>query len=61
MVFFDSGIGGTSIWKEIQKLLPKESTIYLADSKYAPYGEKTKQEIINLSVKNTEILIKKRL
>jgi len=34
---FDSGIGGTSIWKEIHKLMPQESTIYLADSKNAPY------------------------
>ncbi len=56
---FDSGIGGTSIWKEIIKLLPNEQTIYLADSKNAPYGEKSKGEIIALCVKNTELLISK--
>ncbi|MGV6844981.1 MAG: glutamate racemase, partial [Lutibacter sp.] len=56
---FDSGIGGTSIWKEINNLLPFENTIYLADSINAPYGEKSPQEIINLSIKNTELLIKK--
>ena len=54
---FDSGIGGTSIWKEIHQLLPNENTIYLADSKNAPYGLKTKQEIIELSYKNTEFLL----
>ena len=54
---FDSGIGGTSIWKEIQELLPNENTIYLADSKNAPYGQKTKDEIIALSIKNTELLL----
>lgn len=54
---FDSGIGGTSIWKEINILLPSENTIYLADSKNAPYGEKTKEEIITLSCKNTEYLL----
>lgn len=54
---FDSGVGGTSIWKEIQHLLPKENCIYLADSKNAPYGEKTADEIIGLSVKNTELLL----
>ena len=43
---FDSGVGGTSIWKEIHRLLPNEHTIYLADSKYAPYGNKTSEEII---------------
>ncbi|MEI7509142.1 MAG: glutamate racemase [Flavobacterium sp.] len=56
---FDSGIGGTSIWKEIHQLLPNEDTIYLADSKNAPYGEKSKEEIIYLSSKNTELLLSK--
>ena len=56
---FDSGIGGTSIFKEIKALLPHEHTIYLADSFNAPYGNKSKQEIIDLSIKNTELLIAK--
>ncbi len=55
---FDSGIGGTSIWREIHQLLPDEKTIYLADSKNAPYGQKSKQEIIALSMKNTDLLLK---
>ncbi|MFC2110411.1 glutamate racemase [Bacteroidota bacterium] len=55
---FDSGIGGISIWKEILQLLPNENTIYLADSKNAPYGQKSKEEIIALCIKNTEFLIK---
>ena len=54
---FDSGVGGTSIWKEINALLPYENTVYLADSKNAPYGNKTKDEIIALSIKNTEYLL----
>ncbi len=54
---FDSGIGGTSIWSEIHQLLPDEKTIYLADSKNAPYGQKSKKEIIALSCKNTELLL----
>lgn len=56
---FDSGVGGTSIWKEIHALLPNENTIYLADSKYAPYGDKGKEKIIELSIKNTKLLLKK--
>ena len=56
---FDSGVGGTSIWKELNTLLPFENTIYLADSKNAPYGKKTKEEIIALSKKNTELLLEK--
>lgn len=55
---FDSGVGGTSIWKEIKTLLPNENIIYLSDSKNAPYGEKSEQAIIDLSIKNTEFLLK---
>jgi len=54
---FDSGVGGTSIWRQIHDLLPNENTIYLADSKNAPYGYKSKDEVIWLSSKNTEYLL----
>jgi len=56
---FDSGVGGTSIWKELVQLLPNENTMYLADSKNAPYGIKSKKEILRLSIKNTEKLLEK--
>jgi len=55
--FFDSGVGGTSIWSEVAQLLPYENSIYLADSKNAPYGEKSVDMIISLSKKNTEKLL----
>ncbi|HLN96667.1 MAG TPA: glutamate racemase [Flavobacterium sp.] len=54
---FDSGVGGTSIWREIHRLLPHENTIYLADSANAPYGQRSKEEIVALSKKNTDLLI----
>lgn len=54
---FDSGVGGTSIWQEINKLLPFENTIYLADSINAPYGNKSSEEITALSLKNTKKLL----
>ena len=56
---FDSGVGGLSIWKEINQLLPREHTVYLADSANAPYGRRSKEQIIALCVKNTELLIDK--
>lgn len=56
---FDSGIGGSSIWAAIHQLMPFESTLYLADSKNAPYGEKSKDEIIALSIKNTNFLLER--
>ncbi len=55
--FFDSGVGGLSIWKEVHCLLPNEHSIYLADSANAPYGYHTEEEIIALCIKNTEFLI----
>lgn len=54
---FDSGVGGSSIWKEIHQLMPNENTLYLADSKNAPYGHKSELEIIDLSIKNTNFLL----
>ena len=44
--FFDSGVGGLSVWREIIKLLPHEHTIYYADSLHCPYGTKSPDEII---------------
>jgi len=55
---FDSGVGGLSIWKELHQLMPFENTLYLADSLNAPYGNKSVDEILSLSIKNTETLIK---
>ncbi|QXH46186.1 glutamate racemase [Pseudomonas xanthosomatis] len=37
----DSGVGGLSVLAEIQRLLPNESLLYVADSGHVPYGEKT--------------------
>ncbi|NOU39647.1 MAG: glutamate racemase [Methylotenera sp.] len=42
---FDSGVGGISVLQHIHALLPFEPLLYVADSKYAPYGNKTPAEI----------------
>ncbi len=54
---FDSGLGGISILKEIHKRLPSEHLIYIADSAYAPYGDKDKQSILQRSQKVVEYLL----
>lgn len=41
----DSGVGGLSVLKHIRELLPHENLIYFADSKHAPYGNKTPKQI----------------
>lgn len=44
---FDSGIGGLSVFREIRKLLPEHGYIYYSDSAHCPYGEKSKEYIID--------------
>ncbi len=48
---FDSGVGGTTILKELIKLLPNENFLYYGDSGNAPYGQKTTEEIQKLCCK----------
>ena len=42
---FDSGVGGLSVLAEIRRQLPAESLLYVADSAYVPYGEKSPEMI----------------
>ncbi len=55
----DSGVGGLTVWKEILLKLPDEATIYIGDSKNAPYGDKTPEEIFQLAKKLITFLLKK--
>ena len=56
---FDSGVGGLTVFTEIRKTLPNENIIYLGDTKNFPYGNKKKEDIINLAINNVENLLKK--
>lgn len=56
--FFDSGIGGSTILKEVIKLLPKENYVYYADSKNNPYGNKTKKELFDIVSNAVDNLLK---
>ena len=49
---FDSGVGGITILKEIQKRLPNENYIYLGDTKNFPYGEKNREEIKKFAIQD---------
>lgn len=42
---FDSGVGGLSVLSEIHHILPNETTMYIADQAFMPYGSKTKEEL----------------
>jgi glutamate racemase len=42
---FDSGVGGLSVWREIARQLPHESTVYFADQCHVPYGPRPAEEV----------------
>lgn len=44
--FFDSGVGGLTVLKQLRKILPNEDCLYFGDTKHMPYGEKSEEELI---------------
>ena len=54
---FDSGLGGLTILKSITQQLKGANVYYIADTKNAPYGEKSYQEILEFSLDITRYLI----
>ena len=57
--FFDSGLGGLCILDAFKALCPHESTIYIADSRNCPYGNKPADEIVRLAEHHTRRLLKR--
>ncbi len=45
---FDSGIGGVTVFKKIIEKIPNGHFVYYSDSSNNPYGDKTKDELINI-------------
>ena len=42
---FDSGLGGLTVVKELQKILPNDSIVYFGDTGRVPYGSKSDETI----------------
>ena len=49
IAFFDSGVGGLTVLNKVKKILPNENYIYYGDTLHVPYGEKTKEQLLNYS------------
>jgi glutamate racemase len=47
--FFDSGVGGLSVYAHFKQKMPFENTIYFGDLKNLPYGNKTQEELIGFA------------
>ena len=54
---FDSGLGGLTIVQAITKSFKGAQIYYIADTLFAPYGERKKEEILNRSIKITKYLL----
>jgi len=55
--FFDSGVGGLSVFQQVRADLPGESLLYVADSGYAPYGNQPVELVVQRSFAMTEFLL----
>ena len=53
---FDSGIGGLTVLKEIQREVPVENIVYFGDTARVPYGTKSKETITKFSIDNINFL-----
>ena len=59
--FFDSGVGGLSVMRESIAIMPNENYIYFGDSKNAPYGTKSLEEVRKLTFDAVEFLLMKNV
>lgn len=58
---FDSGLGGLTVVKEIRKILPNESIIYLGDTARVPYGTRSKEVVSRFSLEDANFLVGKNV
>jgi len=56
---FDSGIGGLTVARAIEQLLPRHPLVYFGDIARTPYGSKSKKTLIRYSLENTAFLVEK--
>ncbi len=56
---FDSGLGGLSVLRTIWKEISNIDFIYFADLNHAPYGRRSKKEVLTLSTQAFEFLLEK--
>lgn len=55
---FDSGVGGLTVLKALQAVLPQESFVYLGDTARLPYGTKSPQTIIEYALNASDLIFK---
>jgi glutamate racemase len=58
---FDSGVGGLSVLKEIKEQFPRESLIYIADQIHVPYGNRSREKVLDFSKGIVRFLIQENV
>ncbi|MBQ6840246.1 MAG: glutamate racemase [Oscillospiraceae bacterium] len=58
---FDSGVGGISVLRELVQLMPNENYLYFGDSANAPYGDKTTQQVRELTMEAAQMLVARNI
>ena len=58
---FDSGVGGISTLREMRRQLPRETFIYYGDTLHAPYGTKTREEVVQCVRSVVELLLREKI
>lgn len=58
---FDSGLGGLTVLREIERAVPNEKIIYFGDTARVPYGGKSPQTLIRYSIENSLFLMEKQI
>ena len=53
---FDSGLGGLTAVRELQRLLPAEDIIYFGDTGRVPYGGRSRETIIRYARQDVAFL-----
>ncbi len=54
---FDSGVGGLTVASAIKAILPQEEMIYFGDTAHLPYGDKSKETIVQYSIEICKFLL----
>lgn len=57
----DSGVGGLTVLKELEKLMPNEDIVYFGDNKNCPYGNRTADDIVGLTRNIIEFMEKQEV
>jgi glutamate racemase len=58
---FDSGVGGLSVLKEVQRQFPSEDLLYFADQAHVPYGIRTREEVLGFSEGIVQYFLNKKV